>query len=345
MQAIVKLLSFKVFSVSFLKTVPNDELVIKKGMFMQNFNSNHWAVILGGSSGFGLAAAKKLSKHGMNILVVHRDRRGAMAKIEEGFDEIRRQEIKFTSLNTNALTEDGRLEIIKKLKEEMGGDGKVRLLLHSIALGNLKPIAPQVKESAAEVAVAKLAERLGVEEDSLNTAVSELLDEGFCSLHSLETPTYSEAVIGEEDMEQTIYNMGTSFLSWVQDIHKEELFAQDARVIGLTSEGNEIAWRGYAAVAAAKVALESISRSIAVEFAPFGIRSNILQPGVTPTPALKMIPGSRQMKSVAQLKNPFGRTTSPSDVADFIALMCTDEAAWINGNVIRVDGGEKISSL
>jgi NAD(P)-dependent dehydrogenase (short-subunit alcohol dehydrogenase family) len=328
---------------------------------MKNFNSNHWALILGGSSGFGLAAAKKLSQHGMNIMIVHRDRRGSMAHIEKEFDKIKSNNTKLVTINTNALTTEGRSEIIARLKSEMtnpeneknnnthedqpNGPHKVRLLLHSIALGNLKPIAPQIKESAADVAVTKLAERLGLEKSNLQTAITELLDEGFAPLHSLETPVFSEALIGEEDMQQTIYNMGTSFLSWVQDIHKQELFASDARVIGLTSEGNEIAWKGYAAVAAAKVALESVSRSIAVEFAPFGIRSNILQPGVTPTPALKLIPGSRQMKSIAQLKNPYGRTTTPEDVADFIALMCTDEAAWINGNVIRVDGGEKISSL
>ncbi len=316
---------------------------------MKNFNPNHWALVLGGSSGFGLAAAKKLSQHGMNIFVVHRDRRGAMAHIEKEFDKIKKNDVQFIALNTNALTEKGREEIIHRLKETMGTNGKVRLLLHSIALGNLKPIAPQLKDSAknssADVAVTKLAERLGVPKETLNTVVTELLDEGFASLHSLETPIFSDTLIGEEDMEQTIYNMGTSFLSWVQDIHQKDLFAKDARVLGLTSEGNEMAWRGYAAVAAAKVTLESISRSIAVEFAPFGIRSNILQPGVTPTPALRLIPGSRQMKSIASLKNPFGRTTSPEDVADFIALMCTDEAAWINGNVIRVDGGEKISSL
>lgn len=316
---------------------------------MKNFNKNHWAVVLGGSSGFGLAAAKKLSQHGMNILIVHRDRRGAMEKIEKEFDQIRAHQTKIVTLNTNALTSEGRAQIIARLKTEMscesGEEHKVRLLLHSIALGNLKPIAPQIKESAADVTVTRLAQRLGLEKENLSLAISELLDEGFAPLHSLEVPIFSDALIGEEDMEQTIYNMGTSFLSWVQDIHKAELFAKDARVLGLTSEGNEMAWKGYAAVAAAKVALESVSRSIAVEFAPFGIRSNILQPGVTPTPALKLIPGSRQMKSIAQLKNPFKRTTTPEDVADFIALMCTDEAAWINGNVIRVDGGEKISSL
>jgi len=311
---------------------------------MKQFNQNYWALILGGSSGFGLATAKKLAQEGMNILVVHRDRRGAMSRIEKDFDEIRKNDIKFLNLNLNALTEEGRNQVLKQLKEKMG-EGKVRLLLHSIAFGNLKPIAPLTKESSAQVAVSKLADKLGVTSEKIDKAVESLLEEGVAPLHSLQTQVYGDALLGDEDMEQTIYSMGSSLLSWVQDLHHNKLFASDARVIGLTSEGNQLAWRGYAAVAAAKVAIESISRSIAVEFAPYGIRSNIIQPGVTPTPALKLIPGSEQMKSVAKLRNPFQRTTTPEDVADFIALMCTDEASWVNGSIIRVDGGEHIAPL
>jgi NAD(P)-dependent dehydrogenase (short-subunit alcohol dehydrogenase family) len=111
----------------------------------------------------------------------------------------------------------------------------------------------------------------------------------------------------------------------------------------LTSEGNEVAWRGYAAVAAAKSALESVSRAIAVEFAPHGIRSNIIQPGVTDTPALRVIPGSARMKAGARLRNPFGRLTTPEDVANVVYLLSLDEARWINGALIRTDGGERIA--
>jgi NAD(P)-dependent dehydrogenase (short-subunit alcohol dehydrogenase family) len=81
--------------------------------------------------------------------------------------------------------------------------------------------------------------------------------------------------------------MGTSALTWTQAILARGLFADDARVVGLTSEGNQVAWKGYAAVAAAKVALESVSRAMAVELAPYGIRSNVVQAGVTDTPALR----------------------------------------------------------
>lgn len=312
---------------------------------MLKFETNYWAVILGGSSGFGLATAQKLSRHGMNILIVHRDRRGAMGRIESEFDKIRETGVAFEAINTNALTEDGQQKVLDILKEKMGDHGQVRLVLHSIALGNLKPIVASSPESEADIAVAKLSQKLGVDRTQLESAIDSLLDEGIDAVHNLKSVDYGQNVLEDEDMAQTIYNMGTSLLTWVQKIHSAKMFANDARVLGLTSEGNTMAWKGYAAVAAAKVALESISRAIAVEFAPYGVRSNILQPGVTPTPALKLIPGSRQMEAVAKLRNPYKRLTTPEDVADFIALMCTDEARWINGSLIRVDGGEQIASL
>ncbi|MBL6991365.1 MAG: SDR family oxidoreductase [Bacteriovoracaceae bacterium] len=313
---------------------------------MRDFNSNHWAVILGGSSGFGLATAKKLGSHGMNLFIVHRDRRGAMARIEKEFLEIKNNcNVQFVSLNVNALTDDGRAQILQTVKEKLGATGKVRLLLHSIAFGNLRPVAPSTKDTTVEVAIAKLAQKLGATPESIDQAISSLIEEGVSPLHTMHSSSFGDSLLGDEDMKHTIYNMGSSLLSWVQDLFGSDLFASDARVVGLTSEGNEVAWRGYAAVAAAKAVLESISRSIAVEFAPFGIRSNVVQPGVTPTPALKLIPGHDKMEAVAKLRNPFKRTTTPEDVANVIALLCTDEASWINGSLIRVDGGEHISPL
>lgn len=273
---------------------------------MLEFTPGEWALVIGGSSGFGLATAKALGRRGMSVCVVHRDRRGAMARIEGDFDEIRSHGCGFLSLNLDALSTEGRTTALDALQDAMGTDGRVRMLLHSIALGNLKPVAP-VPPS-----------------------------------HRQETE-YGEALIEDEDMARTVYSMGTSLLSWVQDVFARQLFAADARVFGLTSEGNQIAWRGYAAVSAAKSALEAVSRSIAVEFAPYGIRSNIIQPGVTDTPALRVIPGSERMRAVAERRNPFGRLTRPEDVAEFICLMCSPEAAWVNGAIIPVDGGERIA--
>lgn len=310
------------------------------------FNQTQWALILGGSSGFGLAAAKLLAARGMSVCIVHRDRRGAMKNIEPHFEEIRSHGHGFITVNTDALSEQGIEQVIAQLKSELGQQGHIRVLLHSIAFGNLKLIAP-LKDSANSQTVAeRLAEKLGIESEQLANAVSDCLAEGEADpLFGLSPSAYSDKTIEDEDLARTIYSMGTSLLTWTQAVFNGELFAEDARVIGLTSEGNQIAWRGYAAVSAAKVALEAISRSIAVEFAPFGIRSNIIQAGVTNTPALNAIPGSQKMMQVARLKNPFKRLTTPEDVAGVVALLASDEAAWINGALIHADGGEHIGSL
>lgn len=261
----------------------------------------NWALILGGSSGMGLATAKKLSSDGLNIILVHRDRKSVVTKLQEDFDWIRNQGVQLMTLNGNALAD--RENMLQLISNEIG-DGKISVLLHSIAFGNLKLIAPEKDR-----------------EDS---------------------SPFSETLCDEEDFEHTIYSMGTSLLFWVQDVFKKGLFAEDARVFGLTSEGNQVAWKGYSPVSAAKSALESISRSIAVEYAPYGIRCNILQPGVTDTPALRLIPGNESLKSHAINRNPFSRLTTPEDVANVIGLLSKKDAAWINGSIIRVDGGENI---
>lgn len=309
---------------------------------MKQFNETNWALILGGSSGFGLATAQKLAKEGMSICIVHRDRRGAMTSINEAFDIIKSNAPHFISFNVDALSEEGQSTVINNLKNALG-KGKIKLLLHSIAFGNLKPIAPVEQKTPSDLEA--LASSLGIEASRLTDAIHTCFKEGHDSFFPLTEANYGENYIEDEDMTRTIYSMGTSLLTWTQQLFHHQLFDNDARIIGLTSEGNEVAWRGYAAVSAAKVALESVSRSIAYEFAPFGIRCNIIQAGVTETKALNAIPGSQQMKAVAKLKNPFKRLTTPEDVANVIALLAMDEAAWINGALIHVDGGERIASF
>jgi len=310
-----------------------------------NFAPGQWAVILGGSSGFGLATAQVLAEHGMNLCIVHRDRRSQLAGIEPEFEKLRGLGVAVQTHNTDALSAAKRDAVLDSLADALG-EGRVRVLLHSIAFGNLKPLAPPMSRTARD-ATQKLASALGLEGERVQGAMDEWFGTGVAAAYPLASPPdYSQTdFLGEEDFSRTIFNMGTSLLGWVQDLFNRKLFAGDARIFGLTSEGNEVAWRGYAAVAAAKVALESLARSIAIEYAPYGVRCNVIQPGITETPALAAIPGSDQMKAQAKMRNPFRRLTTPVDVANTIYLLSLDEAAWVNGAVIRVDGGEHISGV
>ncbi len=304
-----------------------------------------WALILGGSSGFGLATAKKLASKGISICIVHRDRKGSMAEIEKEFEEIRQHGVSLKTFNVNALDSAQRKDVIEALALELGDKGKIQLMMHSIALGSLKLIVPEVDKK--NTATKTLAQRIDIEEETLQNQADTLFDEGTHALSGIASPAKysSELLLDDDSVASTVYSMGTSLLSWTQGVWKAQLFAPDSVVIGLTSEGNEIAWKGYAAVSAAKGALECISRSIAVEYAPHGIRCNLLQPGITDTPALKLIPGSQYLKASALRRNPMGRLTQPEDVANVVYLLSRKEGSWINGALIRVDGGEHISGL
>jgi NAD(P)-dependent dehydrogenase (short-subunit alcohol dehydrogenase family) len=313
------------------------------------FDREQWAIVLGGSTGFGMATAQKLARHGMNIALIHRDRKSSMPDIERSFDAIRGTGVRLLTVNGDALCAEMRRSFLDAVKEASAPGGNVRILLHSIAYGNLKPLVPASPSAGArwDRARGHMAAALGVTEDKLIRSLQPLFgEEESDTFHLLELASKRdpEPCLEEEDFERTIHAMATSLAVWTQDVFHRGLFAESARVVGLTSEGNEVAIPSYAAVSAAKGALEAVCRSIAVELAPYGIRANIVQPGVTDTPALAKIPGSRHMKAAARLRNPFGRLTTPADVADFICLLCTEEAGWVNGAVIRVDGGERVGA-
>jgi NAD(P)-dependent dehydrogenase (short-subunit alcohol dehydrogenase family) len=309
---------------------------------LDRFPANWWAVILGGSSGFGLATAHRLAARGMNLCLVHRDRRGAMTRIEPEFEKLRASGVQLLTENADALDPATREAILDRLGAGLGANGRVRVLLHSIAFGNLKLLAPEVP--ATSRAVSALAAELALDAERMTRVASDLFAAGVDELASLAAPArYGAQLLEDEDFTRTIHAMGTSLLGWTQSMLARGFFASDARVFGLTSEGNTVAWKGYAAVSAAKAALEALARSMAVELAPHGIRTNVIQPGVTDTPALRAIPGHERLRAGARMRNPFRRLTTPEDVADVIALLARDEAAWINGTVIRVDGGEHVA--
>jgi len=259
-------------------------------------DKKYWAVILGGSSGLGLATAKKLSKEGMNIFIVHRDRKSELAEIEKHFNEIISKGVGFLSFNSDALKPENRSQIISAIRKKLNPDERIRVLVHSIAKGNLKPMIAE-----------------------------------------------NEPVLKNDDFHLTIDAMAVSLYDWTKELFNNSLFLPDARVISFTSEGNQKALKNYAAVSAAKAALEAITRNIALEFAPYGIRANCVQAGVTDTQSFRMIPGSEQLKALTKKRNPFKRLTTPEDAANVIYLLTLDEASWINGSIIPADGGEHIS--
>jgi NAD(P)-dependent dehydrogenase (short-subunit alcohol dehydrogenase family) len=264
------------------------------------FKPTEWAVILGASSGFGGATAIELARMGMNIFGVHLDRQATMTTVQRIMKEIHHAGSKAVFFNINAADPIKRNETLDEIQERFGKHSTetVKVLLHSLAFGTLKPYVARKPEDA----------------------------------------------VTQAQMEMTLDVMANSIVYWTQGLILRGLMKRGGRIFGMTSSGGHSVLPNYGAVSAAKAALESHVRQLAMELGPMGITVNSIMAGVTDTPALRKIPGSQKMLEVALAKNPSTRLTEPEDVAKAISLLCEDRAAFVSGSVIGVDGGEDIVS-
>ena len=152
-----------------------------------------------------------------------------------------------------------------------------------------------------------------------------------------------ENAIAKAQIEMTLDVMANSLVYWTQDLFFAGLLAPSARVFAMTSAGDHIVWPAYGAVSAAKSALESYVRQLAVELAPHGVAVNALRAGVTDTPALRKIPGNEAMIERVLAMHPAARLTTPEDVARALVALSGPGGGWVSGNVIGVDGAEDIA--
>ncbi|HJN40438.1 MAG TPA: SDR family NAD(P)-dependent oxidoreductase, partial [Chloroflexota bacterium] len=96
-------------------------------------NGKDWAVILGASSGFGAATARRLAADGMNVIGVHLDRRGTMPLVEAVRADIEAAGSEAHFFNSNAAQDDARAEVIGEISQIFAESGdRVRVLLHSL---------------------------------------------------------------------------------------------------------------------------------------------------------------------------------------------------------------------
>ncbi|MBA2254661.1 MAG: SDR family oxidoreductase [Chloroflexi bacterium] len=264
-----------------------------------------WALILGASSGFGEATALALATDGYQIAGVHLDRRQAQPHLEEIRAKVEASGRELLLFNMNAADDAQRAAALESLRRRFdesraaGREPYVRVLLHSLAFGTLKP---------------------------------------FLS----EDPT---GAISRKNMEMTLDVMAHSLVYWAQDLWRGGFLRDGSKVYAMTSEGSTRVVASYGAVSAAKTALESHCRQLAMEFGRLGsgVTVNAVRAGVTMTPALMQIPERDALIEHATKRNPQGRMTTTDDVAQAIVTLSREGTHWITGNVLGIDGGELVA--
>ena len=154
-----------------------------------------------------------------------------------------------------------------------------------------------------------------------------------------------EDAMTQAQMEMTIDVMSNSLVYWTQDVVHNALMKKGGHIFAMTSSGGHTVLPNYGGVSAAKASMESHIRQLTMELGPYGITANAILAGVTDTPAMRKIPRASNMLEIAISKNPQMRATTPEDVARAIAILSLDEANFISGSVIGVDGGEDVVSF
>lgn len=115
--------------------------------------------------------------------------------------------------------------------------------------------------------------------------------------------------------------------------------AKSGVVLNISSVHEEIAWSGYSAYTASKAAVAMLTRTLAQEAAPFGIRVLAVAPGAIKTPINKDVWSNPQNLRDLLDKIPMNRVGEPPDIARVVTFLVSDFASYVTGRTVFVDGG------
>lgn len=124
-----------------------------------------------------------------------------------------------------------------------------------------------------------------------------------------------------------------------------QLMTEDGgRIVGLSSLGSRLCAPGYAALGAAKAAIETLSRYMAVELAPRNINVNVVCGGFVDTESMRLHPDYQQLSRQVLAATPAARLGKPEDLAGVVAFLCGPDATWVRGQTLIADGGYSLMS-
>ncbi|PPE05602.1 SDR family NAD(P)-dependent oxidoreductase [Holospora curviuscula] len=244
---------------------------------------NSVALIVGGSSGMGLAAAKKLSHHVENIWITGRD----TARLFQAEQELSVNS-PMCSVRTSALDLKD-MHSVKRFIEEVDHQSlHIRYLLNSA--GFFYPIS-FLDHTEKDY------------DDQIN------FNKGFFFV--------TQAVVRnmKHHHQGSIVNIGSM---WALQAIKET---------------------PSTAYSMQKAGLHGMTKNLAIELAEYQIRVNAVAPAVVPSPAYNAFTNEEKVREHFSTFHPLGRTGTPDDVASAIEFLLSNQASWITGVILSVDGG------
>lgn len=141
-------------------------------------------------------------------------------------------------------------------------------------------------------------------------------------------------MLGEDEWDSVINTSLKGFYNMTKPVLREMVRKKRGSIISVSSLSALMPNRGQSNYSAAKAGVIAASRSMATEVARFGIRVNVVAPGLIETDMIKDAP-------VGQIKQiiPMARLGKPEEVASVIRFLCSEDASYVTGQVIGINGG------
>jgi NAD(P)-dependent dehydrogenase (short-subunit alcohol dehydrogenase family) len=214
------------------------------------------------------------------------------------------------------------------------------------------------RRDEAGQALAKELRALGSEAEFINADVRKenevraLVDKTVAHFGRLDVAVNNAATEGQVGpiTDQTAESFAATFETNVLGVvlsMKHEVRVMQAQksgsIINISSTYGHAGAAGASIYVGAKHAVEGITKSVALEIAKSGIRVNAVAPGPTDTGMLTRFTGTAENKAALATTVPMGRLGLPEEVADGIVFIASDEARFITGHVLNVDGGKTVN--
>jgi len=218
-----------------------------------------------------------------------------------------------------------------------------RLLLHSRGnRGGLEAVAAEAKAAGADVVIelgdltdaglpARLVEASIAAFGGLDQIVA---NAGFADRRVLGDVDVEALIKAEHGMIEAFFRLLTAAMPHLEQSDRGRVVAVSSFVAHVFAAGGL-----FPVTAAAKAAIEALAKTLAVQIAPSGATVNCVAPGYTRKDATGHSALSDDAWKAAAARSPMGRIGTPDDAAGLIAFLLSDEAGFITGQTIHVDGG------
>ena len=234
-----------------------------------------------------------------------------------------------------------------------GGRGIGRAIVLELARQGADVLLTYVRHPDAAQQTAAEAQRLGVRAEALrvNVADEQSVERLFAEVR--ERHGYLDILINDaaSGVNRSALELAAKHWDWTLNVNARGawLCASQAAplmqargggaVVSLSSLGSGRVMRDYFLVGVSKAALEALTRYLAVELAPLGVRVNAVSGGLVETDALKSFDWGQEVIEQTRRRTPAGRMVEPEDMARVVVFLCTEAASMIRGQTLVVDGG------